>query len=103
MQCQWISEMKVSYAITTLKKKKKSTRCNELIEILQKLGFIVRDGRRGGHKLYIHSNLKEFLGGSFNCDHGKNPQIKPVYVQRVIKTLEDFEGELSSLGELKND
>jgi len=95
--------MKVKCAITTLKQKKKSTRCKELIQILEELGFVVRDGRRGGHKLYIHPDLTEFAGDGFNCEHGKNPQIKPVYVQRVIKTLEEFKDELSSLRELKND
>lgn len=95
--------MKVKYAITTLRLKKKSTRCKELIQILEELGFVVRDGSRGGHKLYMHPDLREFAGNGFNCEHGKNPQIKPVYVQRVIKILEDFEDELSSLGEPKND
>lgn len=95
--------MKVKHAITTLKQKKKSTRCKELIQILEELGFVVRDGRRGGHKVYMHPDLLDFPGDAFNCDHGKNPQIKPVYVQRVIKILEDFESELSSLGESKND
>lgn len=95
--------MDVNAIITALKQKKRNTRCNDLKQALESLGFEVRDGKRGGHKVFIHPNLHEFDSGSFNCDHGKNPQIKPIYVQNIIKVLEEFKDELSRLGEPKNE
>lgn len=93
--------MDVNAVITTLKQKKTSTRCNDLKQALESLGFEVRDGKRGGHKVFTHPDLHEFESGSFNCDHGKNPQIKPIYVQNIIKVLENVKDELSRLGEPK--
>lgn len=91
--------MQVDEIVLLLKQRKKSLRCNDLKKILENLGFIVRDGKRGGHKVFIHPQLSDFEAGSFNCDHGKNPQIKPAYVQKVIKILEQYKDELSTLKE----
>ena len=49
--------------------RKGNLRCVEVIALLQQLGFEVRDGKRGGHKLYFHDGLPEFHSGSFNCGH----------------------------------
>src|SRR5690625_5480057 len=51
----------------TLRTRKTTMRCQELVELLTRLGFIVRDGRRGGHKIFTHSGLPEFTSASFNC------------------------------------
>lgn len=90
--------MTVSKTITELKRKKASLRCNDVKQILESLGFTVRDGKRGGHKVFTHTHLTDFEGGSFNCDHGKNPQIKPAYIQRIVKLLEQYKVELAELG-----
>lgn len=72
----------------------KSLRCKDVVSELEKLGFEVRDGKRGGHKVFFHDGLINFHSGSFNCDHGKNPQIKPAYIRKVAKTLKMYEQEL---------
>lgn len=44
----------VDDAIADLKQRKRSMRCRELVSTLEELGFDVRDGSRGGHKVYTH-------------------------------------------------
>lgn len=88
----------MSEVIQSLKQRKTNIRCNDLKQVLQQLGFIVREGKRGGHQLFTHPELTDFHGGSFNCDHGKNPQVKPVYVQKIIKVLEQYQEHLTALG-----
>lgn len=70
-------------------------KCSGVIKALESLGFEVRDGKRGGHKVFVHNGLKDFYSGSFNCDHGKNPQIKPAYIKNIKKILEQYSEELS--------
>lgn len=93
----------VDDAITDLKQRKRSMRCRELVSMLEELGFDVRDGARGGHKVYTHPHLKEFLSDSINCDHGKNPQVKPAYVAKVIRNLEQHQAELEEFLETNHD
>ena len=68
--------------------------CDELREILISIGFEVRDGRRGGHKIFTHDGLPSFYSGSFNCGHGRNPEIKRAYISKIIRILENHEVEL---------
>jgi hypothetical protein len=80
--------------IVELKNAGSSMRCDEVKKHLTSLGFEVRDGKRGGHKVYTHLHLSAFTSGAFNCDHGKNPEIKKAYITKVIKVLKQHEGEL---------
>jgi len=81
--------------IQTLKRAGASMRCIEVKKHLESLGFTVKDGKRGGHKIFTHRYIKDFTSGSFNCDHGRNPEIKPPYIKQVIKILEKYENELT--------
>jgi hypothetical protein len=72
----------------------KALRCSDVIVELRKLGFEVRDGKRGGHKVFVHDGIDNFYSGSFNCDHGKNPQIKRAYLKNIAKMLKTYEQEL---------
>ena len=68
--------------------------------MLESLGFEVRDGKRGGHKLFFHDGLPDFRSGSFNCGHGKNPEVKPAYITKIINVLETYDESLRAyLGE----
>lgn len=72
-------------------------RCSELKDLIEELGFEVRDGRKGGHKLYFHDGLKDFLSASYNCDHGKNPEIKRSYIIKVIRVIKKYKSELDEI------
>lgn len=63
--------------------------------MLESLGFTVRDGAKGGHRIYVHPGLPKFKSASFNCGHGKNPEIKPAYITNIIRILEDHQDALA--------
>jgi predicted RNA binding protein YcfA (HicA-like mRNA interferase family) len=72
-------------------------RCSELVSLLEALGFVVRDGNKGGHKVYVHPKLTDFTSSSFNCGHGRNAQVKKNYIRNVIRVLTANETELTKL------
>ena len=86
-----------------LDQKKSNLRCTEVTELLESLGFDVREGKRGGQRVFVHSGLPDFMSSSFNCGHGKNARVKPCYIRQIVRTLEmhDFalEGYLDARGE----
>lgn len=71
-----------------------SMRCNEARALLTKLGFNVRDGKQGGHKIFTHPGVAEFKSGALNCDHGKNPEIKKPYIKKIIRILDMYKRDL---------
>jgi|SRR5699024_6893953 len=80
-----------------------SMRCSEMGKLLEGLGFEVRDGRRGGHKLFFHDGTPGFMSGAYNCDHGRNPEIKRPYIKKTLKILQQYEAELTRYLEQDND
>lgn len=83
---------------------KRSIRCSELGASLESLGFTVRDGNKGGHKVYTHPELNGFYSGAYNCGHGKNPEIKPAYISKILKILDAYDADLRKcLGETDYD
>lgn len=88
--------------LVTLKARKASLCCNEVVKLLEDLGFTV-DSKTAGHKVFTHRGLPEFYSGSFNCGHGKNPEIKPAYITNLLRTLSMHEVGLKKFLEDKND
>ncbi len=35
-------------------------RCQELADLLTELGFEVRDGKKAGHKVFVHHGIETF-------------------------------------------
>jgi hypothetical protein len=83
-------------AVTRLKGSPTDIRCGELKKILGDLGFVVRDNRSGNHKTFTHPDLPDFVGSNFDCGHGANAKILPVYVRKIRNILEEFEAELKA-------
>ena len=81
--------------INDLQERKSSLCCEEVKSLLQQLGFDVRDGKQGGHKIFVHKGLPSFYSGSLNCGHGKNPEIKPAYISKIIQILKQYHDELN--------
>jgi hypothetical protein len=84
----------VDDAIASLTANKKNTRCSELVSVLTSLGFKVRRGSSGGHRVFSHSKLVGFMGGNFNGGHGADDVVKSVYVQKVINILSLYQSQL---------
>ena len=80
--------------IQELESVRANARCRDIKDKLEKLGFEVRDGKRGGHKIFFHDDLPSFMSGSLNCGHGKNPEIKPVYVRKIVRILKEHESDI---------
>jgi hypothetical protein len=76
--------------------------CEDVKQLLTRLGFDVRDGKLGGHKIYVHQGLPSFHSGSFNCGHGKNPEIKPAYITKIVQVLKQYKNELDAYLEKKD-
>ena len=72
-------------------------RCDAMIRLLTGLGFSVRDGRKQGHKVITHPGLDVFTSAAFSCGHGKNPQVKPVYVASIRSLLASHADDLQRL------
>lgn len=83
--------------IAELRSRTGALRCADLARLLGGLGFVVRDCGKGNHKAYSHPRLPDFRGGNYDCGHGRNPVVKPVYVRKVIRTLEEWEDHLRRL------
>lgn len=73
---------------------KRAIRCSDLTSMLQELGFEVRDAKSQGHKVYFHDGLPSFMSDGFTCGHGKNPEVKPAYITKIIRNLRGLETEL---------
>ena len=80
--------------VETLQASKANIRCDTLAEQLARLGFEVRDSKRGGHKVFFHDGISAFTSGSYNCGHGRNPEIKPAYIGKVLRILRQYEDEI---------
>ena len=80
--------------IQGLKSVRANARCSDITSKLESLGFEIRDGKRGGHKIFVHDHLPSFRSGSFNCGHGNNPEIKPVYIKKLVRLLLEHECDL---------
>jgi hypothetical protein len=77
-------------------------RCDDLARELTRLGFEVREGKRGGHRVFVHGGLSDFTSGSFNCGHGRNPEIKPAYITNVLRILHVHKAEILTYLEKRN-
>lgn len=71
-----------------------SIRCGELSVLLTSLGFKIRSGGRGNHKVFTHAGLKGFFSGSFDCGHGVDPEVKKNYIRDIMRIFRTYEAEL---------
>lgn len=90
------AKLKVEKTIEHLQQHKTNLCCDDVKQLLVSLGFEVRDGKQGGHKVFVHQGMPSFMSGSFNCGHGKNPEIKPAYIGKIIQVLKQYHDELEA-------
>ena len=89
--------------IDELRAREASLRCHELKAFLEKLGYEIRDGKKGNHKTVTHPHIPAFFGSSFDCGHGKNPEINKRYVSNMRKLISQHKEELQVILGIKND
>ena len=89
--------MRVDDAIEQLRQQRASTRCADLVRLLQDLGFIVESTSKSpGHKVAKHRIIKG-LWTNFDCGHGANPQVFTCYTDSVRRVLRQHRDELAQL------
>lgn len=84
----------VGTIISTLRAARANLSCDEMARLLKSLGFEVRDGKKPGHKIFVHQGLEGFFSSSYTCGHGRNLTIDSAYVSNVIRVLTQNESEL---------
>lgn len=85
----------IENTIEHLQQHKTNLCCEEVKRLLVSLGFEVRDGKQGGHKVFFHQGVPGFMSAAFNCGHGKNPEIKPAYIGKIIQIPKQHHAELA--------
>lgn len=92
--CQMLKTDHFKAVVEALESQKTSMRCQDMVKALESLGFNMRDGRKQGHKVFFHQALSDFKSSSFTCGHGRNPEIKPVYIANIHKLLLRHEADI---------
>lgn len=67
-------------------------KCREVLKVLDDLKFVVRGS--GGHKVVKHPGLPDWAGSNFNCGHRPGDDVRPVYVRRLLRIIDEHEDEL---------
>lgn len=88
-----MSRLILEEVVGELTANKKSIRCDELADQLSRLGFEVREGK-AGHRVFVHDGLHDFTSSSYNCGHGRNPEIKSPYISNVLRILRQHDAEI---------
>jgi predicted RNA binding protein YcfA (HicA-like mRNA interferase family) len=88
-----MAKLSCAEIIAIFRQKSASMSCKEVIRALESLGFIVKAGSKGKHHTYTHPKLVT-LRANFDCGHGRNPDVLPVYVKSIANVLEEFEESL---------
>ena len=81
--------------VAHLRQRPRTTTCKDLLRFLEGLGFVPRAGTRGNHYTYRHPKITGFRG-NFDCGHGRNPDVLPVYIRDVVTVLEEYESVLKN-------
>lgn len=85
MWCQILEGDQFKRTVDTSESQKASMRCQDRVKTLENLGFEVIDGKKQGHKVFVHQAIKDFYSASFTCGHGRNPEILPAYITKIHK------------------
>lgn len=88
---------KIQLLMDDWKQRASSLKCQEVVNALISLGFKVKARKTPGHKTYSHPKLKDWSGGSFNCGHGRNPEVLSSYVSNILSVLGRFHTDLLRL------
>jgi len=89
--------MSINYdSIISQLQKNKTLRCLEVVKMLEYLGFQVNEGKASNHKIFTHNQLPGFIAGGFNCEHGKNGEVKRPYLRKILRVLQKYEADLKT-------
>ena len=72
--------------------------CAEVRDLLTGLGFVVKDGKRGGHKTVTHPSLpsSDFISTGYNCQGG-NGIVDRNYLGQLVRVVRSNKDTLKRL------
>lgn len=79
--------------VAKLKSSRANLSCDEMKDLLESLGFVVKKRAGGNHHTYTHPDLTDFFGSNFDGGHKK--QMLSVYVEKALKIIKKYENELN--------
>lgn len=70
-----------------------------LLHYMKALGFVWKEGKTDGHKVFVHASLSKltnnrFTSHSIDCGHAPKRSMKLPYVVNTISLLKKYESEL---------
>ncbi len=65
--------------------------CSQLTSALKALGFSIRDGSNGGHKIAKHPAVSVLDSPDYDCGHKEGSKIKKPYLSKLIKFVKNNE------------
>lgn len=65
--------------------------CTQLTSALKSLGFTIRDGKNGGHKIAKHPAVQVIDSPDYDCGHKAGSKIKVPYITKLIKFVKNNE------------
>lgn len=68
-----------------------NTSCKKLKRILTNLGFEIKSCGSAGHKIACHPAIPLDESVNFNCGHNEGDSIKPFYIKKLHKIVEQYE------------
>ena len=63
--------------------------CGDVRRLLTQVGFTVRDGSKGGHKIVTHDHLDGFTTAAYNCKGGDGI-VGRAYLGKLIQVLKTY-------------
>ena len=73
--------------------------CADVRALLTRVGFNVKDGKRGGHKVVTHPHLPGFYSTGYNC-RGSGGPVDRNYLGHLLNVIRRYEEPLKRyLGE----
>jgi len=60
--------------------------CADVRALLEQVGFHVKDGANGGHKVVTHPHVPDFTSTGYNC-RGGNGEVSRNYLGLLIRVM----------------
>lgn len=91
--------------IEDLQQRKRAISCNGkdgLLLYMTEIGFLWKDGKTEGHKVFVHPSLTSFTEGLFtthsiDCGHSPKREMKFQYIISTLRVLNKYKLELTKI------
>lgn len=73
-----------------------NTSCKDFTAVLKELGFEIKNGRKGEHRVATHAAIGLTVEDGANYNYGHNPgmHVKRSYIKKFVRICDEYEKEL---------